>query len=57
LKSYFSREPFANNATSWPLSNGYYIYLQLSSAQVLSLCNRMLEAAGIPAQELEIETT
>ncbi|MDA0243005.1 MAG: DUF262 domain-containing protein [Chloroflexi bacterium] len=53
LPNYFSREPFQQSSRE--LSNGWWLYVNLSGASVKRLCQTMLEEAGIPEEEFEIE--
>ena len=51
--AYFSQNKFENACRQ--LSNGWWIYVNLSSDSVKRICDTLLESAGIPEDEFELE--
>lgn len=53
LPTYFEKEPERQPARE--LSNGWWLYVNLSADSVKNLCQTMLEEAGIPEEEFDLE--
>ncbi|MCA9953019.1 MAG: DUF262 domain-containing protein [Anaerolineales bacterium] len=53
VSSYFSLEPF--QGTCRQLSNGWWIYVNLSSDNVKRICDSLIDSAGIPEDEYDLE--
>jgi hypothetical protein len=53
LPNYLNREPF--QLACRQLSNGWWLYVNLSADAVKRLCQSLLEEAGIPEDEFELE--
>ncbi|MBX3057804.1 MAG: HNH endonuclease, partial [Anaerolineae bacterium] len=53
VSTYFSHEPFQGKCRQ--LSNGWWIYVNLSSDSVKRICEILLERARIPEEEFELE--
>jgi uncharacterized protein with ParB-like and HNH nuclease domain len=53
ISSYFSPEPFTGKCRQ--LSNGWWIYVNLSSDSVKRICATLIEQANIPEDEYELE--
>jgi hypothetical protein len=53
LPTYFSREPFAR--ASHQLPNGWWINLNHNADWIRQMCETMIEAAGIPEEEYDLE--
>ena len=53
LPGYFSKAPFQNACRQ--LSNGWWLYVNLSSDSVKRACDTLIEAVGIPEEEFELE--
>ncbi len=49
LPSFLAKEPFNNR--SFQLSNGWWLYINLSTKEIKRVCGRLLQAAGIPASD------
>ena len=49
LPNFLANEPFSNR--SYQLSNGWWLYINLSTKEIKRVCGRLLQAAGIPASE------
>lgn len=54
MNTYFRREKFQTNAT-WQLTNGWWIYLNLSSKSVKTICRNLVAAAGISEDDWQLE--
>lgn len=54
MPAYFSRDRF--QGTCRQLNNGWWLYLNLSAATVRRVCQTLLEEAGIPEEDFELET-
>lgn len=53
ISTYFSQEKFDNPCRK--LSNDWWIYVNLSSDSVKRICDTLIENAGIPEEEYELE--
>jgi hypothetical protein len=53
VSTYFSLKPFQGACRQ--LSNGWWIYVNLSSDSVRRICDTLIECAGIPEDEFELE--
>ncbi|MBE2202473.1 MAG: DUF262 domain-containing protein [Anaerolinea sp.] len=53
VSSYFSLEPFQGKCRQ--LSNGWWLYVNLSSDTVKRICDTLIDASGIPEEEFELE--
>lgn len=54
VATYFSRDQFAGKCRQ--LSNGWWVYVNLSSDSVKRICATLIEQANIPEDEYELET-
>lgn len=53
VSAYFKQDKF--EGTCRQLSNGWWMYVNLSSDSVKRICDTLLESAGIPEEEFELE--
>lgn len=53
VSAYFSQTKFENACRQ--LSNGWWMYVNLSSDSVKRICDTLIESAGIPEDEFELE--
>ena len=53
LPNYFSQEPFQQSSRE--LSNGWWLYVNLSSSAVKRICQSIIEEAGVPEDEFDLE--